>query len=139
EVGGAEGKGAAWVEVRPRAHEVTVRAVRDELVVGEDLLLQAQVRDRRGDRLEDRPIEWSSSAEDVARVEGTGRVFALAPGEATIRAVADGGAGSLHLPVVPRGQAIEIVPALTDLSATGSTTWTTPAYGEDGTRLERPV
>lgn len=135
----AEGKGEAWVEVRPRAHEVTVRAVRDELVVGEDLLLQAQVRDRRGDRLEDRPIEWSSSAEDVARVEGTGRVFALAPGEATIRAVADGVEGSLHLRVIPRVHAIEIVPDLTDLYVTGSTRWTALAYDEEGNRLDRPV
>jgi alpha-tubulin suppressor-like RCC1 family protein/uncharacterized protein YjdB len=134
-----EGKGEARVAVEPRADEVRIRAVRDELIVGENLLLQALVYDRRGDRLEDRPIDWSSSDPTVALVESTGRVFAKAPGEATIRAEVDGAVGSLLLRVVPRVHAIQIVPELTDLYATGSTTWTALASDEEGNRLDRTI
>jgi len=131
----AEGRGEAQVEVRPRVHQISLRAPRTELVPGEDVLVRAEVHDRRGERLDDRPLAWASTDPEVATVDDTGRVRAVGPGDCTIRAEADGAAGTLDIRVLPRVHAVELVPDLTAIYETGIARWTAHAYDERGNLL----
>src|SRR5690606_41377081 len=107
-VGVAEGHAAVQVEGRPPAHRITLRAARTELLVGEDVLVRVEVHDRRGEKLHDRPIAWSTSDSEVATVDAAGRVRALAPGECLVHAEADGVTSTLGIRVLPRVHTLEI-------------------------------
>lgn len=67
-----------------------------KLVVGQRLPLDADVFAANGDRRRD-AVTWASSAPAVAVVSSTGRVTAVAPGSATIRATA--GSARAEMPV----------------------------------------
>lgn len=135
EVDLAEGHAEVQVEVRPRAHRITLRAARTELLVGEDVLVRVEVHDRRGEKLHDRPIAWSTSDSEVATVDAAGRVRALAPGECLVHAEADGVTSTLGIRVLPRVHTLEIAADLTAIYETGIARWTALAYDEAGNLL----
>lgn len=83
----------------PRAATVVIDAPATELTVGASVQLTATVRDRDGNVLTDRPVEWSSSDPGVVSVSGSGLVTALAPGGAAVTASADGRSASAQLTV----------------------------------------
>jgi uncharacterized protein YjdB len=82
---------------------VTVSPATGEVVVGGTLQLTATPRDAAGNPLAGRTITWQSSAPLVASVDGSGRVTALVPGEATITATSEGKSGTARItvPVLP--------------------------------------
>jgi serine/threonine protein kinase len=80
----------ASVEVSPRTRT---------LQAGESVQLSATPRDPGGAALPDRPIRWTSSADDVARVAPDGRATAVGPGSATITASSEGVSGSASITV----------------------------------------
>lgn len=69
---------------------VAVTPAATVLHAGDQVLLEAAVRDLDGSRLEGRAVLWSTSDPAVARVSAAGLVTAVAPGNATIAAHSGG-------------------------------------------------
>jgi len=85
--------------VAPPAARVALNHGPSKLVVGQRLALDAEVFAANGDRRRD-PIAWSSTLPAVATVSATGRVTAVAPGRALIRATAGTARGEIAVDVV---------------------------------------
>lgn len=106
-----EGKTAtAQVQVIP----VPVVAVRvspasRDLTVGETAQLTAEALDARGNVLPGRSVEWSSNRPNVASVNGSGAVSAVAPGSAVITATVEGKSGVAAITVSPKPVASVVV------------------------------
>jgi len=80
------------VRILPQpAARVALNRGASKLVVGQRLALDAEVFAANGDRRRD-PVTWASTLPAVATVSAAGRVTAVAPGRAMIRATA----GSAH-------------------------------------------
>ena len=75
---------------RAAVASVRLDAARDELVVGEAVLLAATPFDAGNSALTDRSVQWASSDQSVARVDAGGRVLAVGPGSAVITATSEG-------------------------------------------------
>ncbi len=82
------------------------------LPIGSSETLSATLRAADGQPLSGRKIAWSSNKEDVATVDGNGRVSAHGAGEATITATSEGRSGSAQITV----RALSPVPQITALS-----------------------
>ncbi len=97
----SEGRlGMASITVRAAAvATVEVSPARRELQPGDSVRLSAVPRDPGGAALPDRPVQWSSSRTDVARVSGAGRVTAVGPGSTTITASSGDASGSATITV----------------------------------------
>ena len=72
------------------------------LKVGDTLDLRAAPRDQRGAELSGHAAVWASSNPDVASVDSSGVVVALAAGTADISASVDGKAGKVRVTVLPQ-------------------------------------
>ena len=82
---------------------VSVSPATRALVVGDATTLAASVKNRAGDPLGGREIQWSSSNPAVADVSSTGRVEALQAGAATITATSEGKSGTARITVTDAG------------------------------------
>jgi hypothetical protein len=83
------------VRILPQpAARVALNHGASKLVVGQRLALDAEVFAANGDRRRD-PVTWASTLPAIATVSSAGRVTAVAPGRAMIRATA----GSAHLEI----------------------------------------
>lgn len=78
---------------------VAVTVPSGTLLVGGTVRASALARDASGNTLEGRAIAWSVSPEAVARVDGTGLVTGVAPGQATITATSEGRSGTAGITV----------------------------------------
>jgi serine/threonine protein kinase len=89
----AEGKSSSATvtvnEVLVTAASVAITAPERELTVGKTTRWSALAKDARGKDLADRTVTWTSSAPQVAKVDG-GLVTAVGAGTAEIRATVDG-------------------------------------------------
>jgi endo-1,4-beta-xylanase len=85
----------------PAVASVRVSAPGDSLFPGDAVQLAVEILDAAERPLVDRPVSWTSSDPGVASVDDTGRLTAVAPGTATIRAEAEGKTGTLAVTVVP--------------------------------------
>ena len=101
----------AEIAVRmPPVATVRVRGV-EPLVVGETLSLWADVTDSLGGRAAGRPVTWSSSDQQVARVwPQTGLVVANAPGTADIVATVEGRTGRARVTVTAPPERVATAP-----------------------------
>ena len=81
------------------AARVTLNHTSSKLVVGQRLSVNADVFAANGDRRRD-AVTWTSSAPAIASVSSTGRVTAVAPGSAVIRAAAGSARGEMNVSVV---------------------------------------
>jgi uncharacterized protein YjdB len=85
-----------------------------ELDVGGTLQLTATPRDAAGNPLTGRTVTWESSNPAVATVDANGRVTAVGPGTATIRATSEGQTGTATVTVrtpAPRVATVTVTPA----------------------------
>ncbi|HEY0969359.1 MAG TPA: Ig-like domain-containing protein [Gemmatimonadales bacterium] len=73
-----------------RVAAMSVAPAADTLTVGDAVQLAATLTDRTGALLVGRAVTWSSSAPVVASVDASGRVSAVAPGTALVRAEVEG-------------------------------------------------
>jgi uncharacterized protein YjdB len=71
------------------------------VVVGSTLTLTGEALDGTGAVLPNRVLEWSSSAPQIASVNGTGVVTGVSTGEATISATGEGKTGTALVTVFP--------------------------------------
>ena len=87
------------VRVEQAVASVEVQPALLELEVLDEAVLTARLRDRNGNVVppEGRSVEWTTSDPRVAEVDATGRVRALAPGSAVIRAEVDGIQGTAEV------------------------------------------
>ncbi|MFW6079390.1 MAG: Ig-like domain-containing protein [Gemmatimonadota bacterium] len=81
--------------------------------------LHATVADANGVVLPDAAVSWSSADEDVAAVDGSGRVEAVAEGETEITAEAGGASDAATVIVTQTAAFVEVEPTLGELSAIG--------------------
>jgi uncharacterized protein YjdB len=79
------------------------------LTVGSSMTLVAEPRAADGTALQ-RPVSWHSQSLEIAKVDGTGKVTALAPGQATIVATSETRNGSVTIVVtdVPAPSVAEV-------------------------------
>jgi serine/threonine protein kinase/uncharacterized protein YjdB len=104
-------KGSAGLQTPPgMVRAITILPPPPALEVGDSFLLVARVHEGHGSHLPGRPVEWSSSAPGILRVNATKAVAtAMAPGSAVITATCDGNVGRLRVTVAqPKADAIAI-------------------------------
>lgn len=96
-----------------------------DMTVGSTLQLNADAIDAGGAEIEGQTFEWSTSDPAVATVNGSGRVTAIAPGNATIRARVGSVEGSAVISVrlAPVAQ-VEVAPSSLDIDVGASATLT---------------
>ena len=104
QVGGAKGTGGVGVFAVPVA-SVTVTPASATVQAGGTLLLEAAARSATGKVLRKKVIAWTSSNPQVATVNQSGQVSALARGYVTITATADSISGSATVNVAPQAVA----------------------------------
>lgn len=81
---------------------VSIAVVGDTLLLpSQKTLLVASPKDAHGTVLSDRSVAWSSSDTNVATIAQTGWVTAVSPGGATLAAVSEGKAATIHVVVQP--------------------------------------
>jgi trimeric autotransporter adhesin len=134
----SEGRtGSATLVVLARlASSVTLTPATASLITGTTLTLTAQVTDASGNILVGRPIQFSSTAPDVATVSSTGVITGVAPGTARIVATSEGRTGSATITVVPIPVAsVELSPTTTTLLTGQSTGFTAIARSASGGEL----
>ena len=101
------------VRVAPVVVEVEVTPAAVEADPGATVQFTAETRDRRGNVLPGRDVEWSTTDERVATVDSQGRVATLRPGEVEVVAVSEEGEGRADLVVR------QVPPTLTTRPAEG--------------------
>jgi uncharacterized protein YjdB len=89
--------------------------------IGATANLQALLRDQHDNPISGRNPAWSSTDESIVRVGTDGRVTAVSPGTATVRATLDGATGEAMVTVAPVPTFIAIVPPAPQLAAVGAT------------------
>lgn len=88
---------------------VTLSGGTPEVDVGASFRMDATALDADGQELSGRTFTWSSTATDVATVDGSGLVIAVGSGTATIRASTGGRSGSFEMTVREAGVAQVVV------------------------------
>lgn len=123
----------------PAVARVSVTPASASVDVGATVQLAAVVYDAAGNPLQGRSITWSSSANTIASVTATGTVAGIAPGTATITAVAEGRQGSSEVTVLPPVPAvvarISVTPASASVTVGGTAQLTAVAYDSAGAVL----
>jgi len=100
-VGGVRGEDAIVVRPLPPLARILVSIDSTTLLTGTASAARAVLLDSLDDAVAPRPVVWEvSDGTAVASVAADGRITALAPGIATIRAAADGIVGSATIEVV---------------------------------------
>ena len=96
--GGGDG---GTVEPPPAVSSVSVTLAAPQIFPGGSTTGAAELRSAAGVVLSGRSVSWSSSATNVATIDGGGVVTALAQGATTISATSEGKTGSASLTVAP--------------------------------------
>jgi surface protein len=89
----------------PVVATVQVTPATAEVAVGGETQLAAVLRDAASQVITGPAVYWTSSAEGVATVDGTGRVTGVSAGVATITAKSQGKSGTAQVTVVPAAPA----------------------------------
>ena len=105
---------------RPTA--VTVSSASVELTaLGATAQLRAEVRDQDSTVMTGVAVTWATSSNSVATVDGAGVVTAAGNGTATITASTGSASGSAVVTVTQAVASVEVLPAMTELTAWGET------------------
>jgi trimeric autotransporter adhesin len=90
---------AAITVIRRPVASVTLSPSAPTVTTGKTAQLTATVKDAQGVVLQGRVVTWTTSAEGVAKVSGSGLVTGVAPGTATITATSEGVSGTTTVTV----------------------------------------
>ena len=114
---------SATASLAPMVSSVSVLPAAHTLVEGDTLQLAAEAVDANGDMVAEAEFEWASSDTSVVRVDGSGLVVTVAPGEAEVTAVSAGMPGRSALTVLaPVPTTVVVTPDTVALTALGQTT-----------------
>jgi uncharacterized protein YjdB len=80
---------------------ILLSATDSTIVVGDTLLITAELRDADGNVLTGRTITWDSDDDDILTVSASGVVTAVAAGSATVTATSEGKTATLLIIVEP--------------------------------------
>ncbi|HEY0840754.1 MAG TPA: Ig-like domain-containing protein [Vulgatibacter sp.] len=127
---------AVQVTVLPRISVIRIEPERLVLFEGEEGSIVATVVGTNGAELDDREIVWTAAEPEVARVEESGAVFALRPGETQVYAEAEGIVGMATIEVRARPASVRIEPPSLLLQV--DTTWGLSAIVTDTIGGEHP-
>jgi len=98
----------------PPVVRVEVEPIGGPLLAGGHAQLAATPRTANGTPRRDVPVHWSSENSSVASVDAAGIVTGVRPGRATLRAIAEQGAGSVDVQVVRNSvEHLSVTPAST--------------------------
>ncbi|HET7564657.1 MAG TPA: Ig-like domain-containing protein [Gemmatimonadaceae bacterium] len=133
----AEGaSGTATITVTPPpVAKVAVLPESAQTTVGATVQLQAVTYDALGNVLTGRTISWSSSNQQVATVDGNGRVKALAAGAVPISATSEGQTGSATITIVVPVDHVEVRPTFVIVAPGKTTQLTALVYDAQGNQL----
>jgi len=124
------------VSVRVRRASVarlSITSERSMLEVGESMALRATTWDAMDVEVQDAVPTWRSTQPNIARVDGQGVVFALAPGRVTITAELDGKSGQLSVLIAPSAvTSLSIAPVASELIVGVPTALTVLAVDRNG-------
>ena len=105
--------------------------------LGATVQLQAEVRDQNGEVLTDISVAWASDSPQVATVDGSGLVTAVAEGSATITASAGEATGTAEVTVAQSPDSVSVAPKEATLAAVGDTLrLTAAAFDANGHAVE---
>ena len=136
----SEGRsGTASVTVTETVTPVATVAVTPNpatLALGDSLALTAAPKDAGGTTLGGRPIQWSSSAPQVASVSDSGVLVARREGTATVTAVSEGRRANVRVSVTPPAvAAVDVAPAQVTLAPGARSQLTASARDRRGNPL----
>lgn len=137
--GGGGGGGTTAPPTPKPVASVTVTLSQAVLVPNEVATATAVLLDASGAALSGRAISWSSTAVNVATVDGAGVVTAVAPGSATISATSEGRTGQAVVTVNPPPVTSVIIAGSTRVKVGDSYQYVATARVADGTVVVRPV
>ena len=103
--------GGAETVPRPYVSSLAILAPPDWIEAGDDLTLRASARNWSGDTMPGIAIQWRTNEPEIATVDETGTVKALAPGVVSITASVEDKESSVTVQVVPRRVATVAVSA----------------------------
>lgn len=114
---------------------IEVYAPSTTLAVGATQQLAVTVRDRNGNTIEGRTVQWTSENSAVAGVSSRGIVTGVATGVSEITAAADGKFGSILLTVIPRVASLTIAPGAPTMVVGSSRTLVATLLAPDGSEV----
>lgn len=137
---GASGSLALTVLPVPVAN-VAIGTPPPDVATGTVVQLIATLTDAGGATLTGRTINWSSSNQAIATVDGAGLVSALTPGNVTITATSEGKSGSVQLAVIQVPvSSVVVTPSVATLAVGGTQLLTAQPRDFSGSvLLDRPV
>lgn len=94
--------GEAAVTARLPVEELLLAPAESLVVVGETIEFEATPTGADGTPFDGAPVEWSSTPSEVLAIDENGRATAVAPGEAVVRATAEGVFAVAPIGVSPR-------------------------------------
>lgn len=101
----------AQLTIKAGLNTINVTGAKTTLIVGDDLVLTAAGKNSDGSNAALSNVVWSSTDMNVATVDSTGKVTAIAPGTVTIKATVGTIAGSFNLTVEKKLVAIAVTSA----------------------------
>ena len=114
--------GVAMISVQQEATSVDISPPADTLVEGDTLRLVAAAADANGYPVDSATFVWQSSDEEVAVVDTSGLVRAIAAGETVVTATHGTLVGQAEVAVeIPIATSVEVTPDTTELTAVGAT------------------
>ncbi len=139
----SEGRtGTARIVVRPQpVGAVLVSPSQANVSVGQTVRLAVQVIDDDGTLLTGRPVQYRSSAVNVATVAADGTVTGLSPGTSTITATSEGRSGTATVVVTPSAvRAVRVEPAVATVRVGATTRLNAVTLGDNDVVLpQRPI
>lgn len=130
---------ATLTVIPPPVASVTVTLASAALVPGATTVATAVLKDAVGNTLTGRAIAWSTSAPNVATVDGAGVVAAVGPGSAIITATSEGRSGQATLTVTAPPVTSVVITGNQRVKVGDSYQYVATARIADGTVVVRPV
>lgn len=125
-------------ELRPQpVDRIVITADHPSIRVGQTLVLNVRLWDKRGRPVSGRLVTWSSSDESIALVSPSGEVTGISSGRANIFAYSEGNSSSTSIQVkpAPAVASLSISPDFVNIKPGEEMQLTVEAIDTDGTRV----
>lgn len=139
EVEGKQAQATVRVDA-PQLSALEVRPTSATLEVDDTIRLAAIGRTEEGDEVHGLPVEWTTENDGVVAVDEGGRVEAVSPGEARVRASFEGSTGEARIAVnVPPAASVRVEPSSASLMVGTTTRLEATARDARGRVVEKAI